>query len=310
MSLLLNLLEWLLISGVILVVGLLVYLRTRDLSFKKSFSRERRDFIGILVASLLVIALVSLELLKNRLAINTQTLRETYPELSMSEIFLTIPYIKSRVYLEEALLNRKSYRDWKREPIDIEDLSIILWSSYGVVENIDGWFRRTSPSAGATYPMEIYVVVGSESIRFRGSFLEAGVYKYNPVRHSLKLVRKGDFREELYRAALYQEWVRDAPVSIVICAVYERTTRVYGERGYRYVYMEAGHVGQNIYLMTTALGLGTVAIGAFIDSEVARVINAERDESPLYIFPVGVPRDRFINSFESIKRFYEMMRSE
>jgi SagB-type dehydrogenase family enzyme len=101
------------------------------------------------------------------------------------------------------------------------------------------------------------------------------------------MVLPGDKREDLFRSALYQEAIKEAPVTIVICAVYERTTRKYGERGIRYVHMEAGHAGQNIYLQAEALDLGTVAIGAFYDEAVARVLDLPKDIVPLYLFPVG-----------------------
>lgn len=225
-----------------------------------------------------------------------------------NEIYLTHPYAKSSYRVEEALLHRKSIRDWSDQPIDFEDLSLILWATYGFIEEINGWYRRTSPSAGATYPIEIYVVVGERSVKTLNGFLEAGVYKYDLLRHSLRLVKRGDFRRDLYYAALEQEWVLKAPISIILCAVYHRTTRIYGERGYRYVYMEAGHVGQNIYLISTSLRLGTVAVGAFYDDQVKRVINASPDEDPVYIFPVGVPREIFVNSFDSVREFFERMR--
>ncbi|MEM4430658.1 MAG: SagB/ThcOx family dehydrogenase, partial [Thermofilaceae archaeon] len=170
------------------------------------------------------------------------------------------------------------------------------------------WYRRTAPSAGATYPLEVYVVIGEKGVRSGSGYLEAGVYRYNPFRHSLTLVRRGDARRELWEASWRQDWVRDAPVSIVICAVYERTTSRYGERGVRYVILEAGHVGQNIYLMATALNLGTVAIGAFDDAAVARAISARAGEAPLYVYPVGVPRELYRGSFDEVRRLIEGMR--
>ncbi|MBP1911332.1 SagB-type dehydrogenase family enzyme [Thermococcus stetteri] len=118
--------------------------------------------------------------------------------------------------------------------------------------------------------------------------IEPGIYRYDPFSHSLILLKTGDYRKALQRVALDQEWVGDAAVDIVLVAHYERTTSVYGERGVRYVHMESGHIGENIYLEATALGLGTVAVGAFDDEGVASLL--ETDGSPLYIFPVGVPK--------------------
>ncbi|WFO76311.1 SagB/ThcOx family dehydrogenase [Desulfurococcaceae archaeon MEX13E-LK6-19] len=224
-----------------------------------------------------------------------------------NEILLPLPRKTTSMVVEEAILHRRSIRDYTGEPITIEQLSMILWAAQGITNT--QWRFRAAPSAGATYPLEIYVVVGENSVLVgNNTFLEAGVYKYDVYRHSLVLVKKGDYRAELARAALDQRWVREAAVNIVICAVYERTTSRYGERGIRYVHMEVGHVGQNIYLMATALGLGTVAVGAFFDDHVADIINAEPDEHPLYIMPIGVPARPYVISFEEINSFYESMR--
>lgn len=115
--------------------------------------------------------------------------------------------------------------------------------------------------------------------------LPPGLYHYNGEEHTLELIRKGDLREELAEACLGQRCVATAPVNIVIVAHFERTTSRYGERGIRYVYMDTGHMGQNIYLQATALGLGTVAVGAFYDEKVKEVLGVEGH--PVYVFPVG-----------------------
>lgn len=230
--------------------------------------------------------------------------------LGEGEILLPLPTKITKLTVEEALLLRKSMREWLPEPLDLTQLSMLLWATQGIVEDAGfGWYRRTSPSAGATYPVEVYVVIGNRSVRLgSGEFVEAGIYKYDYMRHSLKLVKKGDYRTDLWRASLRQDWVREAPVTIVLCAVYERTTSRYGERGIRYVHMELGHIGQNIYLMATALGLGTVAIGAFYDEDVSKVISSARNERPLYLFPVGVPEKPFRTSFEELSTLYERLR--
>lgn len=225
------------------------------------------------------------------------------------EVLLPLPDRVTAVSVEEAILLRKSVREWSDAPVSVEHLSLLLWASQGVVEEVDGWLRRAAPSAGATYPLEIYVVTGVNGVYLSsGEYLAAGVYKYDYRRNSIRVVREGDVRRELWDATLRQDWVRDAPVSIVVCAVYERTTWRYGERGVRYVHMEAGHVGQNIYLMSAALGLGTVAVGAFHDEELAEVINAPRNEHPLYVFPVGVPQTRHSMSFKELQDLYSRLR--
>ena len=192
-------------------------------------------------------------------------------------IKLPEPRKRGDISVEEAIEKRRSIRDYLDKPIKIEHLSQILWAAQGITDPIKKF--RSAPSAGATYPLEIYVVVGEVE------GLNPGVYHYNPYNHSLRLIKEGDYRYQLYKACVDQKWVLKAPASIVITAVYERTTSRYGERGIRYVHMEAGHVGQNIYLQATALGMGTVAVGAFYDEKVEEILNAKG--RALYVFPLG-----------------------
>lgn len=218
-------------------------------------------------------------------------------------VFLPLPRKITNVSVEEAILWRRSIRSYTSDPIKLEHLALILWAAYGVTET--RWGLRAAPSAGGTYPLEIYVVVGEKGVATDEEvYLEAGVYKYDIHAHALKLIKKGDYRTELAAAAVDQRWVREAPVNIVITAVFERTVRVYGERGrVRYVPMEVGHAGQNIYLMATALNLGTVVVGAFYDDWVARIISAPSDEVPMYIVPIGVPKEFRRTSFEEIHSY-------
>jgi len=185
--------------------------------------------------------------------------------------------------LAEAIAKRKSIRDFAPQPISQVQLSQILWSAQG---KTDTWGRyRTVPSAGATHPLEIFAVCGRNCIEE----IDDGIYHYDIAHHSLTLHYKGDVRLELARAALDQEYIYQAPVDIVICALYERTATRYGTRTERYVHMEVGHTGQNIYLQATALGLATVAIGAFYDEQVREVLQLDKQYKPLYIMPVGRP---------------------
>jgi len=185
--------------------------------------------------------------------------------------------------LEAAIVRRRSIRRFAPEPISQPQLSQILWATQGVADTSSR--DRVVPSAGATYPLEIFVVCGSNCV---GEISE-GIYHYNPDNHSLTRYYERDVRAELATAALGQKYVREAPVDIVIYAVYERTLTRYGARGERYVHMEAGHAGQNIYLQAAALGLATVAIGAFHDEEVREVLRLDKQYKPLYIMPVGRP---------------------
>lgn len=185
--------------------------------------------------------------------------------------------------LAEAINLRRSARHFTSQPVSQAQLSQILWAAQGTSDT--AWEERTVPSAGATYPLEIFVVCGANCIEQ----IDAGIYHYTSDNHSLTPHRQGDARLELANAALSQRFISKAPLNIVICAIYERTTRRYGSRGERYVHMEVGHAGQNIYLQATALRLATVAVGAFSDDRVREVLQLERQYRPLYIMPVGKP---------------------
>ena len=193
-------------------------------------------------------------------------------------IKLPVPDYRGNTSVEEALLKRRSVRFYSGEDLSIEEVSQLLWAAQGTTGT-----GRTAPSAGALYPLELYLVVGDVE------GLDNGVYQYRPVEHELEKRVTGDVQMELSKAAVGQNQahVRDAAVDLVFTAVYERTTGKYGERGFRYVHMEAGHAAQNVYLQAVSLELGTVVIGAFSDDKVKELVNAEEQEEPLYIMPVG-----------------------
>ena len=195
-------------------------------------------------------------------------------------IELPNPKLKGKVSFEETVAQRRSVRRYAGEPLSLVELGQILWSAQGIT---GGRMLRAAPSAGATYPLEIFVLAGQQGV----DGLEAGIYQYVAKSHSLRLHKLGDFRTALARAALGQEFIAQAPANIAICAVYERTCNAYGRRGERYVHMEVGHVGENIHLQAVALGLASVEIGAFEDEEVRKVLGAEEQIKPLYIMPVG-----------------------
>jgi len=228
--------------------------------------------------------------------------------VSGEKVYLPLPRIRRDVLsVEEALAYRRSIRSYKDEPITLEQLSQLLWATYGITDPRRSF--KTTPSAGATYPLEIYVVVKPEGVAIEESrYLEPGSYKYIPDQHAIALVKRGDLSENLMKAALGQEWVRVAPVNIVIAAVFERTTGYYGDRGVRYVYMEVGHAGQNVYLEATALGLGCVVVGAFYDEEVEKVVGLSPGEEPMYIIPVGIPQKPYRVSEEEIHQYIEKHR--
>jgi SagB-type dehydrogenase family enzyme len=194
-------------------------------------------------------------------------------------IKLPKPKYKSQISVEEAILKRRSVRDYKNTPLTLTEVSQLLWSAQGITEPTMGF--RTAPSAGALYPLEIYLVVGN--VRD----LSPGIYKYKPAQHEMVKLSSADKREELYQATFGQDWVKNGAAVIIISAIFERTTQKYGERGRRYVHMEAGHTAQNVYLQAVSLNLGTVTVGAFSDEQVKRIVNLEDNEEPLIIMPVG-----------------------
>ena len=207
---------------------------------------------------------------------------EVLPQVQNSgTYFLPPPVLESSVSVEETLANRRSHRNFEDRALSVEQLSQILWAAYGVT---DPRGFRTAPSAGALYPLEIFVVVGNVE------GMEVGVYRYVAREHKLVKILDRDVREELSEAAWGQSMVREAPVVVVYTAVFSRTTGRYGEeRGRRYVYMEVGHSSQNVYLQVEALGLGTCAVGAFSDDTCETLIGLDVDaeEELLYLMPIG-----------------------
>jgi SagB-type dehydrogenase family enzyme len=200
-----------------------------------------------------------------------------------SEIKLPAPRERGEMSLEEAIARRRSVRRYGTESLSLSHLSQVLWAAQGLT---DARGLRAAPSAGATYPLEVYVFVARGGVEG----LEEGIYHYNANNHSLHLHKGGNLKEELAIAALDQEFIAQAPVDIVICALYERTSWRYRGRAERYVHMEVGHVGENIHLQAAALGLAVVMVGAFEDDGVRKLMGLEEEVRPLYIIPLAKPR--------------------
>ncbi len=201
--------------------------------------------------------------------------------LSEEEIKLPSPQLEGKMSVEEALARRRSRRVFEDYSLTMEQISQLLWSAQGITEKRIGF--RTAPSAGATYPLDIYLVVGKDKVEN----LKAGVYHYNLHHHSLVIILEGDKRRGLARACLRQRFIEDAPVSLIITAEFSRITNRYGKKGIYYAHMEAGHVGQNVYLQAESLGLGTVVIGAFYEEDVSQALNLPDQHIPLCVMPVG-----------------------
>jgi SagB-type dehydrogenase family enzyme len=170
---------------------------------------------------------------------------------------------------------RRSVRDFSDTPLSLETIGQLLWAAQGLSDPPD---HRTAPSAGGTYPLEIYALTGQ------------GVFGYLPQRHSLVALNSRDCRRQLHRASFEQESLLTAPLIVVIAAVYARTARKYGvERGERYVHIEAGHAAENLLLQAAVEGLAAVPIGAFSDSLVAEALGLPSDQLPLYLLAIGPP---------------------
>ena len=197
----------------------------------------------------------------------------------LEAIKLPEPHSTSETSIEKALKERRSVRDYKDEPLTLEEISQLLWAAQGITDPERNF--RTAPSAGALYPLDVYLAAGNVTS------LSAGIYKYNPQQHELLKIGDGDKRIEISQAALGQSAVKDGAALIILSAIYQRTTKKYGERGIRYVHLEAGHAAQNVYLQAVSLNLGTVTIGAFDDEKVKKAINLLAEEEPLYLMPIG-----------------------
>ena len=193
-------------------------------------------------------------------------------------ISLPEPVTSGEKSLEALLQQRRSVREYREAALDLSTIGQLLWAAQGIT---DPQGYRTAPSAGALYPLELYVVAGNVDD------LSPGVYHYHADKHRLEQTETGDLRHILARAALAQPWVKAAAAVVVITAVYDRTTRKYGERGIRYVHMEVGHAAQNLFLQAEALGLAAVVVGAFEDDAVATALKLPTDVQPLMLLPVA-----------------------
>jgi SagB-type dehydrogenase family enzyme len=199
----------------------------------------------------------------------------------MEPIHLAEPSLKGEVSVEEAIKKRRTVRSFSRQPLNLFNLSQLLWAAQGITgEKVK--FRST-PSAGIIYPLDVYVVVGHNAVEG----LEEGIYRYVPDTHSLERVGGGERRDQVAQAAFRQEWMTQAPALIVITAEFERLTQRYGERAVRYAELEAGHAGQNIFLQAEAEGLGVGIVGVSDADELSRILSLPPGEEALIILPVG-----------------------
>lgn len=203
---------------------------------------------------------------------------------AMSEAIIKLPPPDFTVNCDvnRALQERRSVREYADRPLTLKEVAELLWAAQGIT-SLGGY--RTAPSAGALYPLEVWLAAG----RVEG--LDKGLYRYDPRGHALKKIRATDVRDALAQGSLGQMWMASAPAMIIFTAVPARTKSRYGERGMRYVYMEVGHASQNVSLAAVALKLGTVVVAAFDDARIAKILELTSEEVPLYIMPVGHKQD-------------------
>jgi SagB-type dehydrogenase family enzyme len=200
------------------------------------------------------------------------------------KIKLPPPKSTSTVSLDDAIQNRRSIRDFSKKALTMNQLSYLLWASTGINRKEYGFELRTTPSAGALYPIETYLVINNVENILQGT------YHYNIKHHLLEKIKTGDFRKEISKAALDQIMCYHAAVVFIWTAIFNRSKCKYGERAYRYIYLDAGHIAENIALSATSLKLGSCQIAALYDDEVNQLIDIDgKKESTVYMSVIGIP---------------------
>ncbi len=209
------------------------------------------------------------------------TLAENNKQDQEAAMKLPPPKTEGAISVEQAIAQRRTIRAFSPQMLHLNQLSQLLWSAQGITGGRG--YKRAAPSAGALYPMDVYVVAGPDSV----AQMETGVYRYEPAEHQLSPVTPQDARNGVAQACLSQMWMAQAPVNLVITAEYSRITGKYGNRGLRYAMIEAGHIGQNIFLQAEALGLKAGIVGAYHDERLIEIMKIPRAHEPLLIMPIG-----------------------
>jgi SagB-type dehydrogenase family enzyme len=196
---------------------------------------------------------------------------------------MKLPLAKTEgmVSVEHAIKQRRTHRSFTKKEVGLNQLSQLLWAAGGITE--DNGFKRAAPSGGALYPIDIYVAVG----RQRVAELDAGLYRYEPNSHMVTHINQQDLRGQIAGASLFQMWMADAPIQVIIVADYSRSTIKYKNRGIRYAMIEAGHMGQNVFLQAEALGLKAGIVGAFNDKKLIKIMDISPSYEPLLVMPIG-----------------------
>ena len=196
---------------------------------------------------------------------------------------LPTPILSGNLSVEEAIQNRRSVRTFSNESVSLGNVSQILWAAQGITDTQNN--LRAAPSAGQVYPLEIYVIAGNNSV----SALQAGVYLYVPSNNTLEMIMTGDARSDIAQIADGQPWVKNAPIDLLITGNYLKMINKYNNQDLstRFVNLEAGHAGENIYLQSESLGLATVSLGSFNENQLKQRLDLPTNETPIYIYPVG-----------------------
>ena len=200
-------------------------------------------------------------------------------------VSLPAPQLTGNLSVEAAIQNRRSVREYANESVTLGNVSQILWSAQGITNT--QYQLRAAPSAGQVYPLEIYVIAGPNV-----TGLKEGVYQYEPSNNTLEMFMNGDLRSDLATIADGQPWVKQAPLDILITGDYQKMIDKYPNKqlSTTFVDLEAGGVGENIYLQAESLGLATVALGSFDSNQLNQKFELPSNETPLYIFPIGHPQ--------------------
>jgi SagB-type dehydrogenase family enzyme len=210
---------------------------------------------------------------------------EIYKTYSSNRQIRLPQFLGKTLQFLDTLKERKSIRSYSHEPIKISDLSFLLWASTGIQRVQRGRQFRTAPSAGALYPIETYLIVNNVE------GLDKGLYHYNIATHSLEELKTGDYGTALTHSALDQDMCAEGAVVFVWSAIFNRSKWKYGQRAYRFVYLDTGHVAENLALAATSIGLGSCQIGAFFDDEINQLIEVDGvQESAIYLSTVGHPK--------------------
>ena len=206
---------------------------------------------------------------------------KTYPN-AIKTVKLSSPDFDDQIKFWSVVLNRKSIRKFKHEPITQSEISQLLFGITGLTRVFQQFAFRTVPSAGGLFPIEIYTIINNVED------LDKGIYHYNIKNHALEFLNKGDFRTEIAKGCLDQQIAYNSAVNFVWTAIIERSKWKYLQRCYRYIYLDAGHIGQNFYLIAEALGLGACTIGAIYDNEINELLEIDGiNETVIYVGVVG-----------------------